>query len=251
MRVLVVGLFQVAAACYGQSAEEILAKVAETYRDAKSMRLELTEATRSTTSSGRPMGSGEDKMRSRKFHVSLALERPNKLRLSIRGVHYDEMLRWGALRREESWKVSEFQLFDYLAISDGQTVWSCVLDQPRQYTSRPVNPAHTGDLRSTMEFLTGRYRNLSSSATGVRIVQHARLKRSGRRINCVVIEAAGHKYWIDEQRYLVLLERAPGETLTWRVAELNPTFSKGTFVFSPPKNALQVSSLGERRPSLP
>jgi len=100
-----------------------------------------------------------------------------------------------------------------------------------------------------MHFLIGRYRDLAGSG---RIVRHDKLKRSKRSVPCVVVETGGRELWIDEQRFLVLFERfSKFETLTWKVAELNPAMAPGTFAFAPPKNAKQVAALVIPPPELP
>jgi outer membrane lipoprotein-sorting protein len=251
MRTCLVFVWAAGTGCFGQSAEQILAKVAETYRDAKSLRLELTQKHKET---GGARGTVQETLLSRKFNVSLALERPDKLRLSIRGLEYREL--WSYIELLDSgpargefvvsgkWKKS-----NYLAVADGNTLWTSLVDR-HQYTQRPVNRSHTGEMHSTMDLLIGRYRKLDAPHVA-RIVKHEKLKRSGRSVPCVVIETLGHQYWVDEQRYLVLLERVSnGDTLTWSVAELDPTFPPATFTFKPPKNAKQVASLATPQPKL-
>ena len=257
--------------CFGQSVDEILGKVAATYRDAKSLRLELTEKHKEKRVAGywdQRSGRPPDLL-SRKFKVSLALERPDKLRLSIQGLEFQELWRYtqrydfgdyyiGRRRdglhyptEEDNWVLKHTrEKSNYLAVADGDTLWTCLVDR-RQYTQRPVNRFHTGELHSAMDFLIGRYRNFPDYAPDARIVKHAKLKRSGRAIPCVVIQAAGREFWIDEQRYLVLLERiSKNDTLTWNVAELNPTLPPATFTFTPPKNAKLLGSLATPPPEL-
>ena len=178
---LLVCLFQAAAGCYAESAEEILAKVAQTYSKADSLKLELkTNYTKSSVNRRAYETTQNENVRARKFTVSLALERPDKLRLRIRGIRFEELLRYGGLisSEEREWKTLDFKKFDYLAVSDGQTVWACVLDQPRQCTIRPVDKSHSGDLHPTMEFLIGRDRNLTHAGS-TRIVKHDHLNRDG------------------------------------------------------------------------
>jgi outer membrane lipoprotein-sorting protein len=252
MRWLMACLIPAAVGCYAQSAEEILAKVAETYKSTGSLRLELTTSDSKSHADSRFSESfpHSRNLTSRKVHAWLSLENPGKLRLRVQGSRSEELFRGTASNREPQWKTLDFQQIDFLAVSDGRTLWQCALDAPRQYTTQPVDPSYLDDLYPAMQYLVGRYRNLDF-AREPHILKRGQLRRGGRAIRCVVIEAAGHELWIDEQRYLVLLDRGDGTTMNWKTAELNPKLSPRTFNFTPPKHTQQVTSLGDRQPRLP
>src|SRR5690349_9554093 len=162
---------------FGATAPEILNQVARTYRGLQAY--EFVVAQTSEMSARGAVRSGES-------HMALAAVKPGKYRLTFKN---DAM--------------------EIIVVADGETTWTYV-PKLKQYTRQQAaisgaDDEDSGDqeeadtLTSTLRSLVGIYEGLARYATSATLVKEDRIKLSGDRIDCYVVqlrsEKGQHQLW--------------------------------------------------------
>jgi peroxiredoxin/outer membrane lipoprotein-sorting protein len=224
-------------ACAAQlSAQQIVAKVVETYRRLSTYQVEVVEQAFTWVGGYGPATS--------ETRYNLAFEMPGKIRLTVK--------RSG---------------LDLLVVSDGQGTW-WYLPSKKTYThlaaATTLRVGGGAEMRADLagqaeHLLAGRYTGLLALARGAVLKRQDDLKVSGRKVRCYVVELhRGHdlqQLWIDEERFLVLRHYEVIHPVRngkeYRI-ELRSNVKQvelgvppaGLFVFTPPPKAHEVEALG-------
>jgi outer membrane lipoprotein-sorting protein len=186
---------------FAQSAEAILQKTAETYRDLRSCHFE--SVTVSTTRVG------ETDSRSR-LEMVVAYVKPDKARVEYR------------YPKGGSW----------VRVTDGRET-----AQYRAWTSQFRKAAATRtDVDMLNATLLFEYQLIASRAAKPALLRSENLSVGGRPIDCWVIEVSNRTYWIDKARYIVLQEQVSDHRLTtYTLAEINGKAPDELFTLAPPE----------------
>jgi peroxiredoxin len=238
---LIALLLAAIAACHAeQTAESVLEKVAEVYSTARTLRLELVHKSQ-IIQAGNSV-SGEEAIR-------IALERPGRLWLSVKGSSQPA----------------------YLVVNDGEAQWTYIPSQ-KQYAREEIAALGDDDedqgpqegrdpVAEMLRIVSGRYEVLARLAPYASILKQDTLKVAGQRTPCVVVaidlpsSRIHREIWVDQSRFLVLSDRevrqvptrwGPTQMEEWLVAkaaEVNAQLEPGTFTFEPHDKARKVDFL--------
>jgi len=224
---------------------ELLERVAETYKNLTSYQFDFTLLTEIRSATGR---------KSVETHIDLTNVRPDKLRLLISG------------------GLGELQVY-----SNGTVSWVFVppLKQYTRTTAGSVKkPAADGSSRFA-EIAMQVPKQFARISAGVHVARSLRTEKlvlGGTPAECVVVEVEleeqdpGEKrvrtYWIDPKRNLVLkavqFDMLPSEdanaleteiTTTFRKVDINPSIPDSLFEFKPQPDAKEVTTFRTSRPS--
>lgn len=232
-------LFSSAAAARAQSlsAQQILAKVSEAYRGLHDYQFDAVFSIHSSTA-GYVMSMGDTR-------YNLGVSAPGKVRLDL--------------------KSSGLEL---VVVSDGKTTW-WYLPGKKIFTRETAAATFSSDEEeddNETDELTGaerrlalRYNNIEKLALWSVLKREDRLKVSGGKVQCYVVELhlpkSIHELWIDKERFLVLRHKESNSVmvngtpvqmdtqLDLKQASLSPPQSD-LFAFSPPANSHEVQALG-------
>lgn len=246
---LIIGTVSLASAQSTLSAQEIMKKVSESYRELKDYEFEY-----SIKRETRREGNGLRSISNQHEHVvTVAATAPDRWRVTVR-------------RPEDS----------SLAVCDGSTMWVYVPDW-QQYLRRPAAPVkellslHEASPASFIPELNNAYGNLVLRYRQEQMIppeaslREDVLEVSGRKIRCHVIEynagasplareSSTVTWWIEQTHFLVLqhtvinnIKTSPSSLLTSKFEYLCRSFSlnsppaESQFTFAPPKEARQVT----------
>jgi len=217
------------------TAEQILARVSQTYRGLTSFHfVERETVTAEQTSVDRrpeaPTLPFSDDLPSHDSETDLAVSSPGKIRVVVRSGR-------GKI----------------LVVSNGRNTWAYIPDL-EEYIEAAAAPlldelwAHgTYPIYSASGVVAG-YRSLSRVAVHARLRGEETLSLGGRKARCYVVDIPGYgwdRLWVDEQRFIVLQDRSSDEEVyvTWRLAgaDLGPISDK-VFEFAVPSGARRVDS---------
>lgn len=177
--------------------------------------------------------------------------------------------------------------FGYLSVSDGVTDWA-YLPNKNQYTSKPTSTGANATASLTAEYknevkrktlpldigtasgdMISNYENLPQSVKAAKILREESLATSGRRADCYVVELEWRSapetfgvrikpktlLWIDKTTNLVLRDsltnrvQAGGKTISviydfhYDLIRLDEEVTASLFVFTPPAGAQKVETL--------
>ena len=226
---------------YGQSAadaRELLARVAQAYRDAAAFHFVAAETT---------LAKSGDLGREQERRLVIANEAAGRWRVEVDGATQSG-----------------------LGLSDGQWVWIYLPDSGK-YTKRPVADNTTDGagppLENLKSYFIARYSGIAADIKNARLLREETLTVSGRDTRCLVIEAefaaatgaAGklvRRFWIDPTRLVILREESEAEmqgrpggepvritqTVSFGLAQLGEPLPDLLFSFEPPASARLVAS---------
>ena len=204
----------------GPNPQDLLRKVADTYKQSKSYQFE--GVMRQNDKEETPVAS--------------AAVRPDMKRVENHGLRRDATLR----------------------VFDGQTVWDYRFAS-NEFTKQPqasYKRSETDVARDPVE----RYEKLDVVGGQVRYLREEPLEIRGAKVDCYVVEEipgplGSTTYWIDKARYIVLRESTvfnvrnpntgqaihPTDVVTWNVSRINEPVPDALFRFVPPDGATEVA----------
>ncbi len=222
------------------SVEEILTKTAETYRRARTFRLNVA-STAIAVGGGSSMSSDTT--------IELLLDRPSRMRLRVKGpvndwtVVNDGESEWLYVSKQKAWRKQSVA-----AVIEGDDE-----DQPRRAGEDPVADA--------LATLVGRWESLARLSPIATLAGTDTLKANSEKVPCYVVQVSYPKrnvkqeFWIDTSRFIVLKERSVtrstengtvqefSQTFQSRTAVLNEPVEESAFAFTPPSHAREVEAL--------
>jgi peroxiredoxin/outer membrane lipoprotein-sorting protein len=229
---------------YGQASvdpRELLAQVAQTYRDAPAFHFVANETT--LTTSG-------DLEREQRRRLVTANDTDGRWRVEVDGATQNGF-----------------------GLSDGQWTW-IYLPGSGKYTKQPVADSATDSagagppLENLKSYFIARYSGIGADINGARLLREETLTMDARYRRCLVIEAeyasgaAGkmvRRFWIDPSRLVILREESVAErkgraasgavritqTVSFDLAQLGEPLPNDLFSFEPAASARQVASFEE------
>jgi outer membrane lipoprotein-sorting protein len=236
-------------------AAEIIAKVAETYRNAQSYEFDVLEVLETTAR-------GSETKKETRVHV--AAVKPDKMQMEITG---------------------SMMGLDSLMISNGSTTWEYLpnhkqyvkrIGTPTTITSKGIDSKKTA-LNKELYFRVWAaalgvsmpdYSGIEQTMLNPRLLREEPIEVSGTNIDCYVIEGddtqpqfdlSPKTFWIDKARYLVVREmytlslRGQGvtkHTTVFKVATVNELLPDSMFLFTPPEGATLVDDFNSNDGSL-
>jgi peroxiredoxin/outer membrane lipoprotein-sorting protein len=226
---------------YGQpaaDARELLARVAQAYRDAAAFHFVAAETT---------LAKSGDLGREQERRLVIANEAAGRWRVEVDGATQSG-----------------------LGLSDGQWIWIYLPDSGK-YTKRPVADNTTDGagppLENLKSYFIARYNGIGADVNNARLLREETLTVDGRATRCLVIEAeyasapgaAGklvRRFWIDPTRLVILREESEAEmqgrpgggpvritqTVSFDRVQLGEPLPDVLFSFEPPASARLVAS---------
>jgi peroxiredoxin/outer membrane lipoprotein-sorting protein len=238
----VILLFLCLAPGYGQSttdARELLARVAQAYRDAAAFHFVAAETT---------LAKSGDLGREQERRFVIANEAAGRWRVEVDGATQSG-----------------------LGLSDGQWIWIYLPDSGK-YTKRPVADNTTDGAGPPFEnlksYFISRYSGIAAGIKNARLLREETLTVNGRDTPCLVIEAeyapgaAGklaRRFWIELTRLVILREESEAEmkgrpgggpvritqTVSFDRVQLGEPLPDLLFSFEPPASARLVASFDD------
>jgi peroxiredoxin/outer membrane lipoprotein-sorting protein len=229
---------------YGQpasDAREVLARVAQAYRDAAAFHFVAAETT---------LAKAGDLEREQARRLVIANEASGRWRIEVDGATQSG-----------------------LGLSDGQWTW-IYLPGSGKYTKRPADDNNTGGagppLENLKSYFIARYNGIGTDIKDARLLREETLTVDGRDTRCLVIEAeyaaaagaAGklaRRFWIDPTRLVILREESEAEmkgrpgggpvritqTISFDLAQLGEPLPDLLFHFDPPAGARLVAAFDD------
>lgn len=226
---------------YGQpasDARELLARVAQAYRDAAAFHFVAAETT---------LAESGDLGREQERRLVIANDAAGRWRVQVDGATQSG-----------------------LGLSDGQWIWIYLPDSGK-YTKRPVADKTTDGagppLENLKSYFIARFSGIAADIKNARLLREEKLTVNGRDTRCLVIEAeyaaaagaAGklaRRFWIDPTRLVILREESEAEmkgrpgggpvritqTVSFDRVQLGEPLPDLLFSFEPPASARLVAS---------
>ena len=226
-----------------EGVEQILGKVEQSYRSAKSFHFE------GSYHSGWKMYMDP----AHEYRIAWDSVDTDRLRLSISSIR---LTTFGLADYTHRNAIGEVPFTDaressFRLPADGGTVWTEDLATHRYTRAACRDFTLNSTANEVYRLWIGRYRAMARQAPQAHIAGRGKVRLQDRTANCVVIEtgeiSAGsiHRYWVDEASYLIVRERAEirsrsgksGWSVVWRAAERDWSIPAETFRFRPSRRA--------------